>query len=98
MKFDSAGSRRVFMSSEYSIMQPQRRKGLAIVSLVMGVISSLILDLFVLGVIGALLPGLEVPVIIVRLIFGLYLVGAVMAIALGSVALNKSSKEPATNG
>jgi hypothetical protein len=88
------------MLSEYSTIQPQRqrRKRLAIVSFVLGIISILILGLSFLGIIMILPSGLVAPVIINRLILGLYVVGAIAAITLGSVALNKIKKEPATYG
>jgi type II secretory pathway pseudopilin PulG len=62
------------MSVSYSSIQPQQqtRKGLAVASLVLGIIS---------------IPTL-----------GLLGVGAITAIVLGVIALNRSKKEPATHG
>src|SRR5215475_5081184 len=62
------------MSVSYSDIQPRRqtRNGLAVASLVLGIIS---------------IPTL-----------GLLAVGAVTAIALGAIALNKIKKDPATHG
>jgi len=62
------------MSVSYSDIQPQRqtRKGLAVTSLVLGIIS---------------IPTL-----------GLLVVGAITAIVLGAIALNRIKKEPATHG
>src|SRR5687767_12199051 len=61
------------MSVSYSNIQPQQtRKGLAVASLVLGIIS---------------IPTL-----------GLLGVGAIAAIVLGVIALNRSKKEPATHG
>src|SRR5262245_14998825 len=62
------------MSVSYSNIQPQRqtRKGLAVASLVLGIIS---------------IPTLS-----------LLVVGAITAIVLGVIALNRSKKEPATHG
>ena len=62
------------MSVNYSDIQPQRqtRNGLAVASLVLGIIS---------------IPTL-----------GLLGVGAITAIVLGSIALNRIKKEPATHG
>lgn len=62
------------MSASYSDIQPQQRgrKGLAVASLVLGIIS---------------IPTL-----------GLLIVGAITAIALGVIALNRTKKEPATYG
>jgi type II secretory pathway pseudopilin PulG len=62
------------MSSDYSNIQPQpqTRKGMAIASLVLGILS---------------IPTL-----------GLLVVGAIMAIVLGVIALNRIKKEPATYG
>ncbi|MGH9853529.1 MAG: DUF4190 domain-containing protein [Blastocatellia bacterium] len=62
------------MSASYSDIQPQQqaRKGLAIASLVLGIIS------------------IPTP--------GLLVVGAITAIALGVIALNRIKKEPATYG
>jgi type II secretory pathway pseudopilin PulG len=62
------------MSVSYSNIQPQQqtRKGLAVTSLVLGIIS---------------IPTL-----------GLFVVGAIVAIVLGSIALNRIRKEPAIYG
>jgi hypothetical protein len=101
------------MLSEYSFIQPQpqRRKGLAIVSFLLGIISALILQFFVRVIISDLPLDLLVPEIIIRrltpdllhpdiiivifLPLGLSLVGAIV---LGSVALKKIQKEPAVYG
>ena len=59
MKSDSAESRRILMSADYSNIQPapQTRKGLAIASLVLGIISIPTLGLLVVGAITAIVLG-----------------------------------------
>src|SRR5215475_14151315 len=59
MKSDSAESRRILMSADYSNIQPapQTRKGLAVASLVLGIISIPTLGLLVVGAITAIVLG-----------------------------------------
>jgi Tfp pilus assembly protein PilE len=72
-KLRSAKSRKNNMSVSYSTIQPQQtQRGLAITSLVLGIIS--------------------IPT------FGLLVVGAIIAIVLGAVALKRARKEPAIYG